>query len=591
MKFSIKHLFLLGIAVAALAGCRKDSTDQTDVIIPPIPTVKIQTGVIGFVVDESGVPLEAATVRMGTNQIQTDANGYFELNGLANEIQPFVQVEKAGFFPSLSSFSTKAGDVGRVKVTLRTKTLAGQLNSGTGAQVDVPGGGTISFPSDGFVDAAGQPYNGPVLVYATYLDPSKPETNQMIPASFLGQAATGEAQVLHSFGMIHALLETPAGARLQLREPAKITVPVPADRLSNAPAEIPLWYIDEATGIWKEEGSAVLNGSEYKGYVSHFSWWNCDAGFPVVQISGILRIGSAHPAVEVRITRPNGASRSGIPSASGYFEGKVPANETLVLEVINECGNVVFTQTIGPFSTDTDLGIFSLDWTTDWVEVSGTLLNCAQEPVTNGHVFAWTNNQAAGNFPILIDPADGSFSGAIANCGGTDVTLVGYDLDSLKTSQTLMLPVSQQVNFGNVVACDVQLNTGVLIDFGNGTQKFINNATAEVGPTPAGSDVLWIRAVDNQGNGNKVNYEFAFLDWNQNPADPLWGVSVQRTLFGQPVYYDIQIQSGTNNVDAIQVGTQPGELVIFKLNNVLIAETPGNNIYQNCTITLTAIIQ
>lgn len=592
MKFSIKHLFLPLIVVALLAGCRKDNTDQTDVIFPPDPTVKIQTGVMGLVVDEAGAPLEAATVRLGSAQIQTDENGYFELNGQANQFQPFVRVEKAGFFPSLSSFSSKAGDVGRVKVTLRTKTLAGQLNTATGGQVDVPGGGTISFPVSGFVDAAGQPYNGQVLVYATYLDPSKPETNHMIPAAFLGQAATGEAQVLRSFGMIHALLETPAGAKLQLREPARITVPVPADRVSNAPAEIPLWYIDEATGIWKEEGSAVLNGSEYKGEVSHFSWWNCDDGFPIVRLSGTLRIGNQHPYVEIRITRPDGTTAIAVPSAAGYFSGGVPANETLLFEVINECGDVVYTQTIGPFSADTDLGIISVSWTSDWIEVEGTLLNCDQEPVANGYIQAWTDSQAAGYFPVHVNP-DGTFSGIIANCGGTDVSLIGYDIDALKTSQTITQPVEPRVLFGDVIACDVQLSTGVLIDFGNGTEKLIANATISLDSSPAVPQVYQVLASDNQGNGNKVQYLMTFLDWNQNqnPSNPLWAMSVQRTLFGQPVYYDFEVPSGINNIEAIQLGTQPGELVIFKLNNVIITESPGNTIYQNCTITITAVLQ
>ncbi len=588
MKFSIKYLLLFALAAALLAGCRKDSSDQTDIIIPPDPTVKIQTGVMGLVVDETGTPLEAATVRLGSSQIQTDENGFFELNGLANEIQPFVRVEKAGYFPSLVSFSAKAGHTGRVKVGLRTKTLAGQITAGAGGQVDVPGGGSIQFAADGFVDANGNAYAGSVLVYATYLDPSKPETDNMIPGSFLGQTTGGETQILRSFGMIHALLESPAGAKLQLSKPAQMTVPVPADRLSKAPAEIPLWYIDEATSIWKEEGKAALDGNVYKGQVSHFSWWNCDDGFPIIRLSGILRIGNEYPYVEIRITRPDGTTAVTVPTATGYFTGGVPANETLLFEVLNECGEVVHSQTIGPFGSDTDLGIISVIWTSDWVEIEGTLLNCDQDPVTNGYVQAWTNGQATGYFPVHVN-SDGTFSGIIANCSGTDVSVIGYDIDGLKASGTVTQPVAPRVLIGDLIACDVQITTGVLIEFGNGTEKFIDNATAVIESNPTTPNVYRITTIDDQGNGNKVQYEIALLDWNQNPANPLWGASIQNTLFGQPVYYQINTQGGT--IEAIQQGTQPGELVIFKMSNVILSEFPGNTTYPNSTITITAILQ
>ncbi|MBK8192280.1 MAG: carboxypeptidase regulatory-like domain-containing protein [Lewinellaceae bacterium] len=269
-NFQKIFVLLLAFAAAFATGCRKDKISDSEVVIPPDPTIVIATGVFGLVTDESGTPIEAATVYLGNKQIQTDENGYFSLDGFANQVQPFVKVEKAGYLPSLASFSTKAGDKGRVKVTLRAKTLTAQVDASTGGAANLPGGGSIQFEANGFVDAAGQAYNGSVMVYATYLDPSQPQTESMVPASWQGRSATGEAQVLLSYGMIHALLETPAGQKLQISKPAQITVPVPADRLSNAPSEIPLWYIDEVTSLWKEEGSAVLQGAVYKGSVSHF---------------------------------------------------------------------------------------------------------------------------------------------------------------------------------------------------------------------------------------------------------------------------------------------------------------------------------
>ncbi|MBK8192279.1 MAG: hypothetical protein IPK76_03470 [Lewinellaceae bacterium] len=194
---------------------------------------------------------------------------------------------------------------------------------------------------------------------------------------------------------------------------------------------------------------------------------------------------------------------------------------------------------------------------------------------------------AFGNFPVQINPADGSFSGIITNCGSTEVSLVGYDLNALKSSLTLTKPVSAQVDFGNVVACDNQIVPGILIEFENGTQKWINNATVTFDTAGAGIKVFNFHAFDDQGSGNSVTYQIAFLDWNQNPANPLWGTSTTTTISGQPVYYII----GAGDVEIVQQGTLPGELVIFKNTNAGLREEPGGALFNNCTVTITAIIQ
>lgn len=45
------------------------------------------------------------------------------------------------------------------------------------------------------------------------------------------------------------------GKKLQIKSGAvaTLTSPIPAETLSSAPATIALWYVDEQTGVWKEE--------------------------------------------------------------------------------------------------------------------------------------------------------------------------------------------------------------------------------------------------------------------------------------------------------------------------------------------------
>ncbi len=90
-----------------------------------------------------------------------------------------------------------------------------------------------------------------------------------------------------SFGMMAVVLESTSGEKLQIAKDksAKLTIPIPSSIQSSAPASISLWYVDEQTGLWKEEGTATKNGTSYVGDVKHFSFWNADFSNPAVNVS------------------------------------------------------------------------------------------------------------------------------------------------------------------------------------------------------------------------------------------------------------------------------------------------------------------
>lgn len=93
MKYSGKLILLIAFIAGLFAACRKDTFNQTDITIMPDPLVEINTDASGFVVDESGQPIEAATVRLGTSSTLSDEKGYFRLNGVTSQMQPFVSAE------------------------------------------------------------------------------------------------------------------------------------------------------------------------------------------------------------------------------------------------------------------------------------------------------------------------------------------------------------------------------------------------------------------------------------------------------------------------------------------------------------------
>ena len=180
------------------------------------------------------------------------------------------------------------------------------------------------------------PIAGPVEVYASFIDPSAADIAERVPGSFMADDKDGKRVTLSSYGMMAVELQSPAGEKLQIKtgSAATITSPIPASLQASAPATIALWFVDEQTGIWKEEGSATKTGNSYVGQVKHFSFWNCDISVPAVNVTMTVKDQGGHPLVHVlvRIKRlhQNPSMAYGWTDSLGQVSGLVPANENLL---------------------------------------------------------------------------------------------------------------------------------------------------------------------------------------------------------------------------------------------------------------------
>ncbi|MBK7426886.1 MAG: hypothetical protein IPI60_07565 [Saprospiraceae bacterium] len=582
--FTKPSLFLILIVVLLIAACRKDSSIITETPIFPNPTVLIETGAKGMVADEDGKPIEGATIKLGDEVTTSNEYGYYEISGKTNAAQPFVRIEKSGYFPSICNFTGRAGKYGRLKSILRTKTLSGRIQAVNGGEVQVSGGGSIEFKSGGFVNSSGQSYNGDVNVYATYLDPTKPETMQMIPGSFRGTNLEGEDQVLVSYGMMNVLLESPSGEKLQINKPATLTTPIPAEKLSSAPSSIPLWYINEATSIWMEEGSATKQGNTFVGEVSHFSRWNCDVGFPVVTLSGRVVIDGKSPFVILQVTISNGQQTSSNPDSEGYFSGGVPANETFLFEVIDECNEVVYSSNLGPFSIDTEIGNISVNINSTWSMISGTLKNCDGEPVTNGIVFITGATAVTSLFPIVVNSVDGTFSSIVRACTDSEIIVRGYDLTNMNVSNQSSQAFASAIDFGVIYVCNSSVvDLEISIEYGGQTKK-LQGISFYAHPTAMYYTIL---AFDKQGE-NTALYQIGILNWSYpDPELPdSWQYTVEVSLTGNPEYFDFEY----GQITALHKGLQSGELLHLEIKNPTLMRYPGGTSIPDAKITIIGVI-
>ena len=466
-----KTLYLLVFAAAIpliWLSCQK-SASYLNPVLPPAPEY-ITTSVEGRIVDESKVPVSGAVVKAGTASSTTDVNGNFNFTDIQlDKNTGCVVVEKAGYFNGSRTITSKANATNHIEIQLIPKAIAGTFAAASGGSITVPSGGSISFTANSIVNTAtNTAYTGTVSLAAFFLNPSSSSFGAIMPGTLRGLTTANEQRGLQSFGMMAVELIGAAGEKLQIAsgKTATIKFPITTGLQSQAPATIPLWYFDEASGWWKEEGSATKQGNDYVGTVSHFSFWNCDAPFPTIDFEATFKDQGGSPVVAAKVVLRNigdsiTISGTGYTNTAGTVNGRIPSNKILQLLVYDRCGDMIHTQNVGPFNTNTNLGVTTINVNVSTsVTISGTAVNCSGQPVTNGYVNIFldgANNRANIN--------NGNFSITISRCTSGQATGSVTAVDLAAATQST--PADITVAAGNV-------NAGALTACGTSISQFIN---------------------------------------------------------------------------------------------------------------------
>lgn len=460
-KLSIGGLTTILLAILLFAAnCRKSEVSHEG----GNNQSTITFGISGRVLDKNNVPVSGAQVKAGSITATTDVNGNFSLDNVsAKKDAAFVKVEKDGYFVGSRTFVAHAQTVNYVDIKLINKDVAGNFSAASGGAVSLAAGGSITFQPNGIVDASGAAYSGSVAVSAFFIDPTVQGFTSIMPGDLRGITTGNEERGLQSFGMMAVELNTAGGQKLQLASGKKATIkfPIPAALLSQAPATIPLWHFDETDGMWKEDGSATKQGNEYVGQVSHFSFWNCDVPFQLVNFEATVKDQNGNAVVNAEVIikqMSNGSLGCGRTDAAGKVSGKIPANQALEIKIKDRCNNTLHSQNIGPFSSTANLGTIPVTVNpTTTVVITGTGVNCTNAAVTNGYVHVVLDGMAFrgalnnGNFNISIQRCVSTAANAIIS-----VTDVGNNQQSAISTLNV---TSGTVNAGQISACGISTDS------------------------------------------------------------------------------------------------------------------------------------
>lgn len=242
------------------------------------------------VVDTLGRFVGGAAVTSGGTSISSDASGIATL-AVATGGERVLAVTKAGFAEQFKVIDLPAGSTSpaSIQAMLIARAAAQTINaieaggSATGAL-----GVKVSFPANALVNAAGQPVSGAIQMSMTPVDVSQIDVGAF-PGLFEGIPTGAARQPIVSVGTSELVPEQ-AGQKLQLGAGKTADIELPLfvakrqDGSTMAAGDVvPLWSLDTATGLWKQEGTGTVilsaaspTGLALHATISHFSWWNGD---------------------------------------------------------------------------------------------------------------------------------------------------------------------------------------------------------------------------------------------------------------------------------------------------------------------------
>ena len=442
--------------ITAFLACNKyadTSTYSNDLPADKLVTASLQ----GRVLDENGSPVQGAAVNSGTASTTTDANGFFSFTDIQLSSRfGFVKVAKDGYFTGSRSILTEPGSSNFVTITLLPRASKGTFSAAAGGSVVVTKGDTVAFDGGAVVTAStNAAYTGTVHVFAAYLDPTDKDMSSHMPGDLRGIGTDGKETLLQSFGMMVVELEGDAGEKLQIAsgKNATLRMAIPSSLQGTAPASIPLWYFNDTTGRWIQQGSAERQGNNYVGQVPHFSWWNCDASSGTVIFKVHVKDESGNPLAYtfMQFVSPSFGARGGYTDANGYASGMIPKGVALQLQIMNPCGSMVGGANVGPALADQDLGTITVSDTRYSLVISGNVVDCNNAAVDSGYVTALVDKM-----PYWAKVSKGAFSFTVKRCSYdmTSVSLAAADyIHHEQGSGVVMTADTGKLDAGQLKAC------------------------------------------------------------------------------------------------------------------------------------------
>jgi hypothetical protein len=291
----ISYLMILAFVSFLLAGCPlldddDAAADNTEHSTPPLALTNPELTLT--ILDMSGAPISGAEVTSQAFTVisqQYNANGALQVTFESSDQAGLFRVSKAGYLDNLvyqEQLISNATDT----VTLQARGTPVMIDAEADGHYPGDDGASVTVSANSLIRPDGSTATGDIELYIHPVDISDELAREAFPGSFYG-LATGDADpaALFSFGVVNIDF-VQNGEYLQLRdgESAQIVMPLYAELHADGSDievgdSIPLWILNETTGIWEEESLGVVvatplspSGLGLQATTSHFSAFNAD---------------------------------------------------------------------------------------------------------------------------------------------------------------------------------------------------------------------------------------------------------------------------------------------------------------------------
>ena len=458
---AIVGAMVLSAVLVLVAGCGGGGSDSGT----PAP-VAVATGTVtGQVISlANDAPVSGAAVKTETGTTTTAADGKFAVSAPVGD-RSVVRVEASGFAEAFSVARVTSGQTTSLGVKLVPIGVTETVSVTSGGTVSVPNSpARVTIPANGLVPVAGGAPAGSVNVSLTPINPA--EEPRVMPGGFNGIAAGGgSVQPLESGGAMQVDVRDSAGARYTLAPGTTATIRIPLRTQSaNPPATMPLWFFDETQGLWREDGTATLQGSGanryYEGPVTRVTYWNADLVLDSIVVNGCVKDANGR-VVANTLVQTEGLDYTGtafdVTAADGTFSVAMRKSSRAKLGLFEfdaQTFNLVpvsNTVNVGPSATDITLpnclvkqpGQLAITTTALPNGTIGVVYN--QTLVASGGVpgYVWSLNIGSNPLPdgLSLNPA-GVISGTPTAAATTTITVKVTDSAGGTATKELTLTVT-----------------------------------------------------------------------------------------------------------------------------------------------------
>ncbi|MEE9302827.1 MAG: carboxypeptidase regulatory-like domain-containing protein [Thiotrichaceae bacterium] len=291
----------------------------------------------------TGALVDNATITIAGQSSNTTA-GEFTLNNLPDTGELVVEVRKNGFVTTSRKVTftpdSTSTTVELLLLPVALSTTFSPTDLAADLTLSVPNSSaSVLLPAGSLID----PTTGaaPTTNVTANLTPINPAANvNAMPGDYSAIDEQGNAHVIESFGALSATFNDASGNELNLAPNTQATIRIPvSSRNGTIPQTIPLYYFEESSGLWIQQGTATLDATStfYEGTVSHFTVWNADILYDSITITGCVENAAGNKVTNARIVLEgqdyNGSSRS-FTNAQGIFTIQAKRNGTSLLNGI-----------------------------------------------------------------------------------------------------------------------------------------------------------------------------------------------------------------------------------------------------------------